>query len=947
MMRSVLTAMTRVMDRMDQNQAGIENLLPMQRNGNYGIIHYGDNNGYFRMKIDLPRFNGQRHIKDFLFLNWILSIAKSTYKLGCPYDEDKPVDDNEYDQNDEDNEDHGHAFVVRKLFLTPQNKFHIERRNIFRTKCIVKDRLDAWIKDVGETKSQVPNSDDRNRYTCHFFPANSFVLIAANNTDHAKDQDLLSHLIKSLASYESTSDGQNTSGILQESKEVVTIKASAGASSEVRLPSNGHETTSYLGPISKVNKVVDAQGPQIRIVDQNLNSASEVSEKGSTINTSLNEAQQTLSFLTKDGPPAKTVTSDSTVRGTKLNNFDLNNVYDDLRDCEGLGRLEQPTNLGTASPNLPSWMRKDSHQSSPPQTSVNSDSLSGQSPSSSGGDAQSRTDRIVFKLFGKDPNQFPVSLRSQILEWLSHSPTEIESYIRPGCIILTIYLRLEESKWQELQDDLSPSLSRLLDVSDDIFWRTGWIYARVQHRIAFVYEGQIVLNMALPLTSHNHSQIASVTPIAVSVSERAQFFVKGCNLSRPTARLLCALEGKYLLQGATNDLLDCDSIKEHGIQCLTFPCSVPDVTGRGFIEVEDHGLSCGFFPFIVAEQDVCSEIRMLESAVEVSELGDDNHGAAGLKKVKSQAIDFIHELGWLLHRSHRRSRLHQASSNSDVFPFPRFRWLIEFSMDRDWCAVVKKLLDVLFDGNVVGERVPSELALLDMGLLHRAVRRNCKPMVELLLRYVPEKNSDTAGSEADQPVKNGSGFMFRSDAFGSAGLTPLHIAASSHDSYNVLDALTDDPGLVGIKAWKTIRDNTGSTPEDYARVRGHKSYMDLVHKKMNKKADMEHVILDIPGVLSNYNTNQKQNERQNSTKLKGFEIAKAELRSGKMRSYCKICDRQVPYRITNRSPVFRPAMLSLLVIAAVCVCASLFFKTSPEVLFVYPFRWELLKCGTM
>lgn len=93
---------------------------------------------------------------------------------------------------------------------------------------------------------------------------------------------------------------------------------------------------------------------------------------------------------------------------------------------------------------------------------------------------QSRTDRIVFKLFGKNPNDFPLVLRSQvfspaykiainillhyffvwfliyvffahqILTWLSHSPTEIESYIRPGCIILTIYLRLENSAWEEV-----------------------------------------------------------------------------------------------------------------------------------------------------------------------------------------------------------------------------------------------------------------------------------------------------------------------------------------------------------------------------------------------------------------------------------------------------------------------------------------------------------------
>ena len=109
----------------------------------------------------------------------------------------------------------------------------------------------------------------------------------------------------------------------------------------------------------------------------------------------------------------------------------------------------------------------------------------------------------------------------QILDWLSHSPTDIESYIRPGCIVLTIYLRLPESTWEEVSFfllktqkyvitvlfpgnttyipcfdcfiqlccDLGSSLSRLLDVSNDTFWRTGWVYIRVQHQIAFIYNG--------------------------------------------------------------------------------------------------------------------------------------------------------------------------------------------------------------------------------------------------------------------------------------------------------------------------------------------------------------------------------------------------------------------------------------------------------------------------
>lgn len=162
---------------------------------------------------------------------------------------------------------------------------------------------------------------------------------------------------------------------------------------------------------------------------------------------------------------------------------------------------------------------------------------------------QSRTDRIVFKLFGKEPNDFPLVLRAQvlkvpkqprfgslhyftlnvnhanylefqILDWLSHSPTDIESYIRPGCVVLTIYLRQTEAVWEEvifaalklldvfvgsfscyqvalqgvvaflqLCYGLTSSLNRLIDVSDGDFWKTGWVYTRVRHQIAFIING--------------------------------------------------------------------------------------------------------------------------------------------------------------------------------------------------------------------------------------------------------------------------------------------------------------------------------------------------------------------------------------------------------------------------------------------------------------------------
>ncbi|KAJ6799934.1 squamosa promoter-binding-like protein 15 [Iris pallida] len=85
----------------------------------------------------------------------------------------------------------------------------------------------------------------------------------------------------------------------------------------------------------------------------------------------------------------------------------------------------------------------------PLQAGYTSFSGSDHSPSTSNSDVQDRTERIIFKLFDKDPSNFPGALRTQILNWLSKSPSEIESYIRPGCVVLSVYASMPSKAWNE------------------------------------------------------------------------------------------------------------------------------------------------------------------------------------------------------------------------------------------------------------------------------------------------------------------------------------------------------------------------------------------------------------------------------------------------------------------------------------------------------------------
>lgn len=185
---------------------------------------------------------------------------------------------------------------------------------------------------------------------------------------------------------------------------------------------------------------------------------------------------------------------------------------------------------------------------------------------------------------------------------------------------------------------------------------------------------------------------------------------------------------------------------------------------------------------------------MLEDEIELAETVDDVQERTEKIGVKNQALDFIHEMGWLLHRNNLKLRLGDKDPNSNLFSFYRFRWLVEFSMGHDWCAVVKKLLCIFLQGMIdQGEHPSIVQALLDMGLLHRAVRRNCRPMVELLLRFSPEGICQEQSSVLKEKADSRCTALFRPDAVGPAGLTPLHLAASMDGSEDVLDALTDDP----------------------------------------------------------------------------------------------------------------------------------------------------------
>ncbi|RCV40080.1 hypothetical protein SETIT_9G022800v2 [Setaria italica] len=610
----------------------------------------------------------------------------------------------------------------------------------------------------------------------------------------------------------------------------------------------------------------------------------------------------------------------------KLKDFDLNDTCHDTEGFEdGQEGSPPPPFKAADSPNCASWMQQDSNQS-PPQTSGNSDSTSTQSLSSSNGDAQCRTDKIVFKLFNKVPSDLPPVLRSQILGWLSSSPTDIESYIRPGCIILTVYLRLVESAWRELSDNMSLHLDKLLNSSTGDFWASGLVFVMVRRQLAFMHNGQIMLDRPLASSSHHYCKILRVRPVAAPYSATINFRVEGFNLLSNSSRLICSFEGRSIFQEDTGTVADDVNYEDSDIECLSFCCSIPGPRGRGFMEVEDSGFSNGFFPFIIAEKDVCSEVSELESIFESSS----NKNADANDIARDQALEFLNELGWLLHRANIMSKQDEMDTPLATFNMWRFRNLGIFAMEREWCAVVKMLLDFLFIGLIdVGSRSPEEVVLSE-NLLHAAVRRKSVQMIRFLLRYKPNKNLKGTAQT----------YLFRPDAPGPSTITPLHVAAATNDAEDVLDVLTDDPGLVGISAWSNARDETGFTPEDYARQRGNDAYLNLVQRKIDKHLGKGHVVLGVPSSMCSVITD---GVKPGDVSLEICRPMSASVPG------CLLCTQQARVYPNSRARTFlyRPAMLTVMGVAVVCVCVGILLHTFPRVYAAPTFRWELLERGPM
>ncbi|EOA36745.1 hypothetical protein CARUB_v10012577mg [Capsella rubella] len=565
------------------------------------------------------------------------------------------------------------------------------------------------------------------------------------------------------------------------------------------------------------------------------------------------------------------------------------------------------SNRGTANTNFKGFGQQSGYASSG----------SDYSPPSLNSDAQDRTGKIVFKLLDKDPSQLPGTLRSEIYNWLSNIPSEMESYIRPGCVVLSVYIAMTPAAWEQLERNLLQRLGVLLQNSQSDFWREARFIVNTGRQLASHKNGRVRCSKSW--RTWNSPELISISPIAVVAGAETSLVLRGRSLTNDGISIRCTHMGTYMsmevigagCRQAVFDELNVNNFKVQNAQ--------PGFLGRCFIEVE-NGFRGDSFPLIIANASICKELNRLEEEFHPKSPSEEQAQSSDRRPTsREEVLCFLNELGWLFQKN-QTSELREQSD----FSLARFKFLLVCSVERDYCALIRTLLDMLVERNLVNNELNTEALnmLAESQLLNRAVKRKSTKMVELLIHYPVNPSA----------LKSSNNFVFLPNITGPGGITPLHLAACTSGSDDMVDLLTNDSQEVGLSSWNTLCDAAGQTPYSYAAMRNNHSYNSLVARKLADKRNKQ-VSLNIE--------NEIVDQRGMSKRLSS-EMNKSSCAS------CATVALKYQRRVSGSHRLFpTPIIHSMLAVATVCVCVCVFMHAFPIVRQGSHFSWGGLDYGSI
>uniref|UniRef100_A0A1J3JYZ9 Squamosa promoter-binding-like protein 14 n=1 Tax=Noccaea caerulescens TaxID=107243 RepID=A0A1J3JYZ9_NOCCA len=535
------------------------------------------------------------------------------------------------------------------------------------------------------------------------------------------------------------------------------------------------------------------------------------------------------------------------------------------------------------------------------------------SPPSLNSDTQDRTGKIVFKLLGKDPSQLPGTLRTEIYSWLSSIPSEMESYIRPGCVVLSVYLAMSPAAWEQLERNLPQRVGVMLQDSHSEFWRNTRFLVNMGRQLASHKNGRIRCSKSW--RTWNSPELISVSPVAVVAGEETSLVVRGRNLTNDGISFRCTHMGSYMPMEVTGAACRQTIFEELNVNSFKVKNAQAGFLGRCFIEVE-NGFRGDSFPLIIANAAICKELNRLEEEFHPKSKNITEE-QAHRPTSREEVLCFLNELGWLF----QKNQTSEPREQSD-FSLTRFKFLLVCSVERDYCALIKTLLDMLVERNLQNNELNREALdmLAETQLLNRAVKRKNTKMVELLIHYSVNPAATTLGASRN--------FVFLPNITGPGGITPLHLAACTSGSEDLVHLLTNDPQEIGLWSWNSLCDATGQTPYSYAAMRNNHNYNSLVARKLADRRNKQ-VSLNMENEMG-------------LSKRRTLEVNKSSCDT------CATVALKYQRKVSGSRRLFpTPIIHSMLAVATVCVCVCVFMHAFPIVRQGSHFSWGGLDYGSM
>lgn len=420
-----------------------------------------------------------------------------------------------------------------------------------------------------------------------------------------------------------------------------------------------------------------------------------------------------------DGSGDEDIVKDSTCTGSQLGEEEiLLESEGHVPICSTQGIQNNHSDSFTASGETQADAEKDNFKNShSPSYYDNKSALSSVCP----------TGRISFKLYDWNPAEFPRRLRHQIFQWLASMPVELEGYIRPGCTILTVFVAMPTFKWGKLLDDPAAHLYELIASPGNMLRGRGSFLVYLNDMVFRVTKGgNSVVKVKLKGPA---PKLKSIHPTCFEAGKPMEFFACGSNLMQPRFRFLVSFGGTYL----GNDInvvpsgckIDGDSSSmDHQLLKIHVPRTEADLLGPAFVEVENESGLSNFIPILIAEKDICAEMKEIQRKFCSGGSEYCSPCEASTSRIP-EFSEFMLDVAWLLREP--------SSENVQILAsvqMQRFNYMLNILMESQSTIILERVLS--YFENMVKRNMLAGITDADMRLFQRNIHEKNNLLKERL-----------------------------------------------------------------------------------------------------------------------------------------------------------------------------------------------------------------------